>query len=100
PTSSCVTPFTAHDTMNQAALTAGSYTGHLTISAPGAANPTTTVTVTLTVSNPSIAASPTSLSFVGSTTTNAPTQPLQITKVGGGAVGWTGSYGCTWLKPL
>ncbi len=98
-TASGVTPFTAQVTVNQAALTAGSYTGHLTISAPGAANPTTTVTVTLTVSNPSIAASPTSLSFVGSTTTNAPTQPLQITNVGGGAVGWTGTYGSTWFSP-
>jgi hypothetical protein len=98
-TASGVTPFSAQVSVNQAGLTAGSYTGHLTISAPGAVNPTTTITVTLTVSNPSLAASPASLSFVGSTTTNAPTQPLQITNVGGGAVGWTGTYGSTWFSP-
>jgi Viral BACON domain len=98
-TTSGVTPFAAQVSVNQSGLTAGSYTGHLTISAPGAVNPTTTVTVTLTVTNPSLAASPASLSFVGSTTTNAPTQPLQITNVGGGAVGWSGTYGSTWFSP-
>ena len=98
-TASGVTPFVAQVNVNQAALAAGSYAGHLTISAPGAVNPTTTVTVTLTVSNSSLAASPAPLSFVGSTTTNAPTQPLQITNAGGGAVGWTGSYGSTWFSP-
>ena len=59
PTASGVTPFADQVTVNQAGLSAGSYTGHLTISAPGAMNATTTVTVTLTVSNPSITASPT-----------------------------------------
>jgi len=98
-TASGVTPFVAQVSVNQAGLTAGSYTGHLTISAPGAVNPTTTVTVTLAVSNPSLVASPASLSFVGSTTTNAPTQPLQVTNVGGGPVGWSGTYGSTWFSP-
>ncbi len=99
PATSGLTPFADQVSVNQAGLNAGSYTGHLTISAPGAMNPTTTVTVTLIVLNPSLTASPLSLSFVGSTTTNAPTQPLQINNVGGGAVAWTGSYASTWFSP-
>ena len=98
-TASGVTPFSAQLSVNQAGLAAGSYTGHLTISAPGAVNPNLTVTVTLTVSNPSLIASPASLNFVGSTATNAPAQPFQITNVGGGAVGWSGTYGSTWFSP-
>ncbi len=98
-TASGNTPFAAQVSVTQASLTAGSYTGHLTISVPGAANPTIKVTVTMTVANPSLVTSPTSLNFVGSSTTNAPTQSLQVTNTGGGAVSWTGSYGSTWFSP-
>jgi hypothetical protein len=99
PVASGVTPFADQVSVNQAGMTAGTYTGHLTISSPGAMNPTITLTVTLIVSNPSLSVSLTTLSFVGSTTTNAPTQPLQVTNVGGGAVSWTGTYGSTWFNP-
>jgi hypothetical protein len=80
-------------------MTTGTYTGHLTISVPGAANPTTKVTVTLVISNPGLVAAPTSLSFVGSTTSNALSQPLQISNTGGGAIGWTAAFTSAWLNP-
>ena len=86
-------------TVNQAGMAVGTYTGHLTISAPGAMNPTTTVTVKLTVSNPALVAAPASLSFVGSTTSSSPSQNVTITKSFGGAVDWTGSYTSTWFSP-
>lgn len=98
-TTSGVTPFSAQVNVNPAGMSAGSYTGHLTISAPGAVNPTTVVTITLTVSNPSLLASPSALSFVGSTTVNAPAQAVQISNTGGGAVSWNGTYGSTWFSP-
>ena len=97
-TSSGTTPASPQITVNQAGLVAGSYTGHLTISAPGAVNPTSTVTVTMTVTNPGLVAAPTSLNFVGSTTTNAPTQNLTITSTGG-AITWNGSHASTWFSP-
>jgi hypothetical protein len=62
-------------------------------------NPSVSVTVTMVVSNASLAVSPASLNIVGSTTMNAPVQNLQITNSSGGAVPWTASYGSTWLAP-
>ncbi|MBI4873676.1 MAG: hypothetical protein HY822_03470 [Acidobacteria bacterium] len=47
-----------------AALPGGSYTGSITIAAPSASNPTTTISVTLNISaNPFVNVSPASLSF-------------------------------------
>jgi hypothetical protein len=48
-TASGTTPGSVQVSVAPSALAAGTYTGHLTISAPAAANPTTTVTVTLVV---------------------------------------------------
>jgi len=98
-TASGVTPFTAQVNASAASLGAGTYTGHLTVSTPGAMNSSLSVTVTLTVSNASLVASPVSLNFVGSTTQNAEGQNLQITNASGGAVPWTGAYGSTWFAP-
>jgi hypothetical protein len=98
PTASGATPFTDQVSVNQAGMTSGTYTGHLTITANGAMNAMMTVTVTMTLSTPVLTALPTSLSFVGSTTTSAPVQTLQIGNAGGGA-NWTGSYTSTWFNP-
>jgi hypothetical protein len=48
-TTSGTTPGSVQVSVAPSALAAGTYTGHLTISAPAAANPTTTVTVTLVI---------------------------------------------------
>jgi hypothetical protein len=91
------TPATLQVTANQNGLATGTYTGHLTISSPAAQNPTTTVTVTLTVSSVTLTAAPVALNFVGSTTTNSPIQGLTITS-SGVPTGWTASYGSGWLS--
>lgn len=98
-TTSGTTPASLQVNVNQTGLAVGTYTGHLTINAPAAMNPVTTVTVTLTVSSSALVATPTTLNFVGSTTTNAPTQNLLITTNAGGAVNWTSSSYGTWLTP-
>jgi len=58
------TPGTVTASVNPSGLTVGSYTGTITITSSGASNSPQTVTVNLTVSNPStLAISPTSLTF-------------------------------------
>ena len=98
-TSSGVTPFSAQVSVNANGLAVGSYIGHIAVSVPGAMNPSTSITVTLTVSNPVITASPAALGFVGSTTTNPPSQSLQIGNSGGGSIGWTAALNSAWLNP-
>lgn len=98
PPPSGVTPLSGQVSVSLAGLAAGTYTGHLTVSAPSAENPSTIATVTLTVSNPVLTATPASINLVGSTTTNAPAQTLQVGYTGG-TTGWTGAYNSAWFSP-
>jgi hypothetical protein len=98
-TTSGATPASVQVNVSQTGLAAKTYTGHLTLSAPGALNPTTTITVTLVVANLTLVAAPTSLSFVSSTTSNLEAQNMTITASSGGAVNWTGSYTTSWFSP-
>jgi YD repeat-containing protein len=95
-TTSGTTPASIQVAINQTGLAASTYTGHLTITASAAENPTTVVTVTLVVANPLVAA-PVSLNFVSSNAANSPVQDLVVTSPSGTAVGWSGSYQSTWF---
>ncbi len=67
-------------------LSANTYTSTISLAFPGTATATTVVTVNLTVTPQSIAASPTSLSFTYQTGAAAPaTQPVNVTSTGGTA---------------
>jgi len=81
-------------------MTAGTYSGQVTVW-PAEANPVT-VPVTFTVVTapvpPAIGASPTSLSFTATKGGAAPaTKNLNISNTGGGTLNWTASDNATWL---
>ncbi len=81
-------------------LTAGSYSGAVTVNAPGASS--MTVPVTLTVATipvpPAIGASPTNLSFVATQGGGNPApQTLSISNTGGGSLTWSASDNVDWL---
>jgi uncharacterized protein (TIGR03437 family) len=93
------TPGSASVTINTAGLTADTYNGTITVTAPTASNSPQTVAVTLTVTNaPVIAASPGSLTFNYQVGGSAPaSQPISI----GGTAGLAytiGASGGSWLS--
>ena len=87
-------------TVTTGSLTAGSYSGAVTVSAPGASS--VTVPVTLTVATvpipPSIGASPTNLSFVATQGNGNPApQTLSVSNTGGGSLAWSATDNVDWL---
>ena len=81
-------------------LTAGSHSGTVTVSAPGASSVTVPVTFTVTKAPvpPAIGASPTSLSFTAQQGGSNPTvQTLSISNTGGGTLTWSASDNAAWL---
>jgi uncharacterized protein (TIGR03437 family) len=74
-------------TANGAQLSQGTYNGQVTLSVPGAANPTVTIPVTLTVGAPqTVTAAPASLAFTFTTGGTAPAnQNITVTSTGGPA---------------
>lgn len=78
-------------------LTAGSYTGDITLSATGASSMTVPVTFTVTAV-PTISLSPTSLTYTATQGgTNPASQTVALTNAGG-AVNWTVSDSASWLS--
>jgi len=87
-------------TVNTAALTAGSYSGLITLTATGATTVTVPVALTVTAAPvpPAIGASPTSLSFTAQQGgSNPAAQTLSISNTGGGTLSWSASDSITWL---
>ncbi|THJ10741.1 MAG: hypothetical protein CAF43_007745 [Nitrospira sp. CG24C] len=87
-------------TVTTGSLTAGSYSGAVTVNAPGASS--VTVPVTLTVATvpipPAIGASPTNLSFVATEGGGNPApQTLNISNTGGGSLTWSATEIVDWL---
>lgn len=81
------------------ALTAGSYSGTVMLSATGASPVIVPVsfTVTTTPMAPAIGASPASFSFTAQAGSNPATQTLTISNTGGGTLNWTASDNAAWL---
>src|SRR5260370_16704354 len=96
-----VTPRNVTITANPQNLPAGTYTGTVTISSPGAGNSSVTVPATLTVTGgPSIQLSTTSLAFAYQTGQAQPaSQAVTITATGGAQIGFTAaaSTSPSWL---
>jgi hypothetical protein len=87
-------------TVTIGSLAAGSYSGAVTVNAPGASS--VTVPVTLTVAAvpipPSIGASPTNLSFVATQGGGNPApQTVSISNTGGGSLAWSATDNIDWL---
>lgn len=84
--------------VNPAGLGAGAHSGAVTVSAPGAGGSPATIPVTYTLSlGPSIATSPTSMSFASIQGGTAPSQSLTIRNDGAGTLNYTVSDNATWL---
>lgn len=95
------TPGTVAVSVNPSSLSAGTYTGTVSIAASGASNTPQTVAVTLTVTAaqlPTLTATPASLSFtyqIGGS--NPVAQPVSITS-SASAVSFTAAASATWLS--
>jgi uncharacterized protein (TIGR03437 family) len=99
--SSGTAPSTLSVSIATSGLTAGSYNGTVQIASSGASNTPVTVAVTLTVAvpAPSLAVSPTSLSFSYTNGGSLPAaQNLSVANTGGGSLSWTASSSVYWLS--
>jgi hypothetical protein len=87
--------------VSTAGLSAGTYSGSVTVTSSGATNSPVTVPVTLTVvsaTSPSIGLSPTSFSFSGTVGgANPGNQTLSVTNAGTGTLSFSVSENATWL---
>jgi uncharacterized protein (TIGR03437 family) len=87
--------------INPAGLTAQTYNGAITVTAPGAANSPRTVSVTLTVNaapQPSLSLSTGQASFSFTLGAGTPTsQTVNITNAGAGSLAWSAASGSSWL---
>jgi len=85
--------------VNAASLSAGTFTGAITITAPGASGSPASLPVTITISRPpSISVTPASLNFAGQPGTPFPTQTLTISNSGDGSFAWAASSSSPWLS--
>lgn len=95
--SSTLTPGTITVSVNTSGFGEGTYSGTVTVSAPGASGSPFTIPVTLAVKTAVMSVSPTSLVFFGATSANPATQAVQVTNAGTGGLGWTATDTTTWL---
>lgn len=96
------TPGTVNVDINTSGLTAQTYTGAITIAAPGSGNGSVIVPVTLTVSNlPTLSANPSVLSFTSASGGSAPAAQNVAVTTTSGAIAYTvaaaTTSGGTWL---
>ncbi len=94
---STLTPGDVTVTANATGLAEGTYTGTVTISAPGAVSSPMTIPVTFAVKTAALAVSPSALTFFGSTTSNPSAQSVTISNAGTGTLTWTASADATWI---
>jgi hypothetical protein len=86
-------------------LSAGNYSGLITVTGTGATNTPQTIPVTLNIlSGPALSVNPTSISFTTPVTVNPLTQTVTVTNAGGTPMDWSASAivttpaAGTWLK--
>ena len=83
-------------------LTAGTYTGHITVAASGVQGSPATVTVTFNVAaaSPILSVSSTTLSFSATqgSTTNPAASAVNVTNTGGGRLNFNANSDSTWLS--
>ncbi len=94
-------PQTLTVTANTAGLTAGTYTGTVTVAAPGVTGAPAAIPVTLTVTAPAppaLAVAPASLAFAATLGGSAPAaKTLAVTNTGSGALSFTAADDAPWL---
>jgi len=91
-----------HDTISviysTSSLAAGNYSATITINATGATNTPQTIPVSLTVGQPAISRSPTSLSSVCQLSEDALSQSFEVWNSGGSALSYTITDDVDWLS--
>ncbi|MFN3324128.1 MAG: malectin domain-containing carbohydrate-binding protein [Bryobacteraceae bacterium] len=104
-TASGSTPGAVSVSVNPTGLAAGTHSGSVTVSAPGAANSPVTIPVQFTLASgvavpapaPALSTSPSALSYSMTAGSGAPSnQQIQISN-GGGTLGWTAASAQNWI---
>lgn len=95
--STTLTPGKLTVSANSSAMAQGSYTATISLSAPGAVNSPITINVTLAIKTGVMSVAPSSLTFFGAPTMNPVPQTLQVTNLGSGNLGWSATFGLSWL---
>jgi hypothetical protein len=96
-TSTTLTPGTLTVSVNPAGLPQGTYSGTVTLSAPGASNSPISIPVTLAVRAGVLSVTPSTMTFFGAIGLNPNPQTIQIANLGTGTLNWTASDTTTWL---
>jgi hypothetical protein len=95
--STTLTPGTLRVAVNPSGMTPGTYTGTVTLSAPGASSSPITIPVTMAVQNSVLSVNPTTMTFFGAVGLNPNPQTIQIANAGTGSLNWTASDTSSWL---
>ena len=95
--SSSLTPGTLTITVNPSGMSQGTYTGTVSVSAPGASNSPVTIPVTLAIKTAILSPNPNTLTFFGAVGLNPNPQNIQIANAGTGSLNWTASNTSSWL---
>jgi hypothetical protein len=95
--SATLTPATLIVAVNPSGMAPGTYSGSVTLSAPGASNSPITIPVTLAVKSALLSVNPTSMMFFGAVGLNPNPLILQISNAGTGSLNWTSSNTSSWL---
>ena len=96
--SSNLTPGTITVSANTTGLAEGTYTGNITIFAPGATNSPLVIPVTLAVKTAVLATTPASLTFFAASGFTTPSQNIGISNAGTGTLNWTASADSSWIS--
>ena len=95
--SATLTPSTLTITANPSGMVQGTYSGTVTISAPGAANSPISIPVTMAVKSALLSVNPSLMTFFGAVGLNPNPQTIQIANAGTGSLNWTASDTSSWL---
>ncbi len=95
--STSITPGTITVSVNPAGLAEGTYTGTVTLSAPGATNSPLVIPVTFGLQTALLSATPTNLVFFGSTGSNPASQTVSVTNTGTGTLNWIATADSPWI---
>jgi hypothetical protein len=95
--SNSLTPGTLTVSVKPSGLSIGTYSGSITVSAPGANNSPISIPVTLAVKSAVLSVTPASMTFFGAVGLNPNSQAIQIANAGTGPLNWTASDGSSWL---
>lgn len=95
--SNSLTPGTLTLSVNGTGMAEGTYSGTVTLSAPGATNSPISIPVTLAVKSAVLSVAPSSMTFFGAVGLNPNPQTIQISNLGTGNLNWTASRTNNWL---